>query len=636
MSAPTPYGAWPSPVTAAVVSRSPARIDGACFVDDEIWWGQTVAAEAGRTAVLRRGADGSIQTLLPAPWSARSRVHEYGGGAWTALSDGRLVFVEKSDQRVWALTPGGDPVALTPPEADVRFGGLLAQADAVMAIREHGTRRDIVTIPTDGSAAQDASAITSVASGSDFLAQPALSPDGKRLAWVAWNHPHMPWDVTELRVGDLRDGRVTSWQTIAGGAASAPLQPVWTQGGELLYVDDVDGWWNLRRWTPEAGPAPLSPASADTGGALWALGLRWFAVVGESIVSARTVGADRVALVANDGRAELMDGPVRSEMTVADGNADAALITGVSADGVPGLWVFRPGPVPTWEAIAGGQSPWDDRWRPTPRELTIAGRHGEIHAYVFAPRNPDVHAPSTPPPYVVFVHGGPTGHVGGAATAKITYLTSRGIGVLDVNYGGSTGYGRTYRERLRGQWGVVDVDDVVDAVGELIRLGLADPYRVAIAGGSAGGWTVLSALARTEVFSAGISRYGVGDARALVASSPDFESRYLDGLIGPLPDAGALYRERSPLSHADGFDVPMLLLQGEEDHVVPPAQAEAIRDALVAHAIPHRLVRYPGEGHGFRSAETIIDALETELGFLGAVWGFTPHGSPVVELTTTD
>ena len=270
---------------------------------------------------------------------------------------------------------------------------------------------------------------------------------------------------------------------------------------------------------------------------------------------------------------------------------------------------------------------------PAARALSTDGPHGPVHAFAYAPTSPDV----TPiagerPPYVVLVHGGPTSHVGPAPSAKTAFFTSRGIGVLDVNYGGSTGYGRAYRDRLKGQWGVVDVDDVAAAASALAEAGLADPERLAIAGGSAGGWTVLAAVTRTDVFSAGISRYGVGDARALAEDTHDFEARYLDGLIGPLPEAEPVYIERSPLGRPDLFRVPLLILQGSEDRVVPPSQAEAIRDALAAHGVPHAYVLYEGEGHGFRRSETVIDSLQRELGFLGAVFGFDTPGIPPLAL----
>ena len=322
--------------------------------------------------------------------------------------------------------------------------------------------------------------------------------------------------------------------------------------------------------------------------------------------------------------------PVRARAVIEDVHGDRVIVTG-SAPGVTGVWVIEPDG--SHELVRGSVSELGESWTPTVRELTVDGAHGPVHAFDHAPTSPTHAAPEGElPPYVVLVHGGPTAHVGGVADSKIVYFTSRGIGVLEVNYGGSTGYGRAYRERLRGQWGIVDVDDVAAAATGLVEEGRADAARVAIEGGSAGGWTVLAALVGTEVFGAGISRYGVGDARTLATDTHDFEARYLDGLIGPLPEAEALYLERSPLGRTEGFRVPVLLLQGDEDAVVPPTQAEAIRDALRSRGIPHAYVLYEGEGHGFRKAETIVHSLESELAFLGQVFGFETPGVPPVDL----
>lgn len=642
---PLPYGTWPSPLSAAWASAASARYEGAVFVAGEVWWGQSLPDEGGRSTVRRRRADGTVETLLPAPWSARSSVHEYGGGAWAATDAGELAFVDKADQRVRLLHAGREdhePRPLTPPDDDVRYGGLRVQRGVLLAVRERAPAgeppvRAIVRIALDGSGVTELVGRRGVGGsggGSDFVAQPALSPDGTRLAWVAWDHPHMPWDRTEIRVGDLEDGRVVRWRAVTSGDTAA-LQPEWRGDDELVYLDEPTGRWNLwRRPAPDSPPTPIAPADADTGGGLWVLGARWYALLDQHRIAAiRTHGADTLVVLDADGTATPVDLPASSRLVVEDTDGERVLVTGTGAGGT-GVWIVTAGG--GIEAVAGATS--DDAavraaWMPTARLLTVAGPHGEVHAFDFPPTNPAVTAPAGErPPYLVLVHGGPTAHVAGVPDAKTAFFTSRGIGVLDVNYGGSTGYGRAYRERLRGQWGIVDVDDVAAAAAGLVTSGAADGDRLAIEGGSAGGWTVLSALVSTEVFAAGISRYGVGDARALAEESPDFESRYLDGLIGPLPEAEAIYRARSPLSHADRFRVPVLLLQGGEDAVVPPSQSEAIRDALAARGIPHAYVLYEGEGHGFRRAETVIDALERELAFLGAVFGFETPGIPPIRL----
>ncbi|GAA2005738.1 prolyl oligopeptidase family serine peptidase [Microbacterium ulmi] len=630
-----PYGSWPSPLTADAVSAAAPRIDGACFVAADVWWAETVPEEGGRTAVRRRAASGDIVDVLPAPWSARSRVHEYGGGSWAATDDAVLLFVEKNDQRVWMLRPGGEPEPLTPADEGMRFGGLTWQHGRLFAVREtHSDRpvphRDLVEIALDGT-------LTSLVGDSDFLAQPALSPDGRLLAWIAWDHPAMPWDRSELRIGRLEDGIVAEWCAVAGGASS-PVQPTWIGEDDLVFADDPTGRWNLWRLhlSADLEHEPVAPADADTGGPLWVLGTRWYRVLHDGrIVAIRTNGSDELVLIDQAvGGARPIAVPSTASTVVEDAHGSTVLVSGSGPDAPSGLWLIDVDRPDLVETIRGGSAPWGDEWMPRPRAVTVDGPHGPVHAFAYPPANPAVSAPDGElPPYVVFVHGGPTSHVGGAASAKIAYFTSRGIGVLDVNYGGSTGYGRAYRERLHGMWGVVDVDDVAAAARGLADAGLADAARLAIEGGSAGGWTVLAALVDTDVFAAGISRYGVGDARALAHDSHDFESRYLDGLIGPLPSAEPLYIARSPLSRAERFRVPVLLLQGDEDVVVPPAQAEAIRDALAANGVPHAYVLYEGEGHGFRRKETVVDALEKEYAFLGSVFGFETPGVPPIDLS---
>ncbi|MFI8633469.1 prolyl oligopeptidase family serine peptidase [Microbacterium sp. NPDC077663] len=626
-----PYGSWISPLSAADAAATAARYDGARFVGEEIWWGESLPDEGGRTAVRRTAADGTTVDVLPAPWNARSRVHEYGGGSWTATDDGRVFFVEKSDQRVWMLRPGGEPVALTPIDDRARHGGLRWQADTLLAVRElHDggpvPRRSLVAIPLEGGEVRE------LVAGSDFLAQPALSADGRRLAWVAWDHPDMPWDRTQIRVGDVRDGVVSTWEAVTSGETAA-LQPEWDAAGRLVYIDEPTGRWNLRRWDTASvdGSTPVAPVDADTGGGLWVLGARWYVPLANGgFVASRTNGADEIVRIDADGEVTPVDVPARSRVVVEDATGSRTLVSG-TGPGITGIWEI--GADGSTSLVRGTRSGLGDEWIPDVRPTTVPGAHCEVQAFDHPPTNADFSAPEGElPPYLVLVHGGPTAHVGGVADSRVTYFTSRGIGVLEVNYGGSTGYGRAYRERLRGRWGIVDRDDVAAAATGLAAEGRADAARLAIAGGSAGGWTVLAALVGTDVFAAGISRYGVGDARLLATDTHDFEARYLDGLIGPLPDAEALYLERSPLGRIDGFSVPVLLLQGAEDAVVPPSQAEAIRDALAAKGVPHAYVLYGGEGHGFRRAETVIHALESELAFLGRVFGFETPGVPAITL----
>lgn len=652
-----PYGSWPSPLSAADIAGGSPRLDGARFVGPgaEIWWSESVPSERGRTAVLRRGTD-APEVLLPAPWSARSRVHEYGGGAWTATDDGVLLFVEGSDQRVYRMTPGQEPVPLTPASLGMSFGDLTwaaARSDAgrLWAVREtqgaeRVPRRDIVVIPLDGSAAEDASAIRSVVSGSDFLAYP--TPRGDRLAWIAWDHPDMPWDAAELRVGRLgADGTVTEHAVIAGGRTAAgpvsALQPEWTDDDELLFTADPPGGvgggrWNLHR-VRLGGPGAPEPevvlaADADTGGPLWNLGARWYAALADGrVVAVRTQGTDElIVLDPARGAAEALETPLSSSILVRDARGGRLLLTGGGAKVPGGLWLLDVD-AGTLTAVRGGTPPLDPAWLPHSRAVSFDGPDGLVHAFVYPPTNPDVTAPDGElPPYLVLVHGGPTAHAAGELSLAVAYFTSRGIGVLDVNYGGSTGYGRAYRDRLRGRWGIVDVADTAAAARGLAAAGLADPRRIAIKGGSAGGWTVLCAVADTDVFAAGISRYGVADLRRLVEDTHDFEARYLDGLVGPLPQAEPLYVSRSPLSRPETLRTPLLILQGADDPVVPPSQSEALRDALKMNGVPHAYLLFEGESHGFRQAATLTRAFEAELAFLGRILGFDTPGVPPLAL----
>ncbi|MFS0895571.1 S9 family peptidase [Microbacterium sp. 179-I 3D3 NHS] len=617
----SPFGSWSSPFTAASVAASAPRIDGARFVGSAIWWGESVPAEGGRMTV--RSSDGS--EMLPAPWSARSRVHEYGGGAWTADADGILYFVHAGDQRIYRLTAGSEPRALTP--AGPAHGGLRLQDGRLLAIREDldavPPLRAVIEVPVDGSAADDPTALRTFVESDLFFAHPALSPDGSRLAWVEWSGERMPWQSAQLAIAAIDEGTVTRPET------RAALQPEWRSDTELVYSDDPSGRWQLhRREVDRSGAAqaaePLTTTDADTGYGLWVLGNRWYRPLADGrTVAVRTNGRDEVAVIAPDGATTALDVPCDGHVSVDDVSGPRVLLSGNGSSTAPGVWCvdLDSGDI----SVVTGGAPVDTGWMPPAQPIEIDGGRGAVHAFAYAPAHPTASAPTGElPPYVVFVHGGPTAHVTGAASTAIAFYTSRGIGVLDVNYGGSTGYGRAYRERLDGAWGLVDVDDVIAAARGLADAGLADPRRIAIRGSSAGGWTVLSALVRGGAFAAGISRYGVADLRMLAEHSHGFEELYVAGLVGPLPAAEELYVERSPLTHADRIDVPVLLMQGEDDRVVPPSQSEAIRDALAAHGVDHEYVLYPGEGHGFRSATTIVDALERELAFLGRVFGFTP------------
>ncbi|GAB3421719.1 prolyl oligopeptidase family serine peptidase [Flindersiella endophytica] len=623
------------------------------IVGDEIWWSETQLDKGGRTAVMARRADGTVSELLPEPWNARSRVHEYGGVSWVAVpgaGDGgspALVFANFADQRLYRLDPGAaEPVALTPEPSEpagLRYADLRLTADGteVLAVRERHQgkeiSRHIVAVPVSGDGE-----VREIVGGSHFLAFPRISPDGSRLAWLAWDHPNMPWDGTELRVGALGpDGRVAEYSTLLGGPAESIYQPEWASDDTLYAASDRSGWWNLYS-VPAAGgsPTPLHPAEEEFGDPLWLLGFASYGILPDGRLLV-THGTSRQRIGVLD--------PASGELTDFDlpyANVMPALsVTGNSAV-FPASGPLTPTTIARLDVASGSTEvvrqsvdvsklPASD-YLPVPESTTLYAADGrDIHVNIYPPRNPAFAAPEGErPPYVVFAHGGPTGHSDATLSLATAYLTSRGIGVLDVNYGGSTGYGRAYRERLREQWGIVDVDDCAAAAQALVDRGDADGSRLAIRGGSAGGWTALCAVTRTKVFAAGTSLFGVTDVRMFNEITHDFESRYLDGLIGPFPGAAAVAKERSPLTNAASTACPVLLLQGAEDPIVPRSQAEVFRDALVEKGIPHALIVFEGEQHGFRKAESIIAATEAELSFYGQVLGFEPPGVPKVELVS--
>lgn len=639
-------GSWSSPIDAARLAESSHPVGGGRFVGDEVWWLEARPSEAGRYAIRRAGADGPPVDVLPPPWNARSRVHEYGGGAWTVTPDRALVFAEFGDQRLYRLDqPGERPVPLTPepPQpAAWRYAELQLLRDGeVWCVRERhgadGIVRDIAAVPLDGSAAEDAGAIRSVAGGSHFLAAARLSPDGRRLAWIAWDHPQMPWDGTELRVADLDDrGIAGQHRTLLGSATESVLQPEWVDDATLYAIGDGSGFWNLYRIGIDGSAASaVAPVAADIGGPMWTLGTGWYRPLPDGrLLTARTFGTTTVAVL-DPATGQYADLELGDHTSVALGpvNGTRALIVTTGTRTVSGLRVLD---VPTGgltDIRAAMDEVPDRAYLPTAELVTFRGPEREVHAIVYRPSSPDFVARGGElPPFVAFVHGGPTSHAVPTVDLQYAYLTSRGIGVIDVNYGGSTGYGREYRSRLRGQWGVVDVQDTVAAVRGLADAGIADGARLAIEGGSAGGWTVLAALTTTDAFACGVSLYGIAELDQFVKETHDFESRYIDGLIGPLPAAQAIYDERAPVNHVDELSCPVLLLQGRDDPIVAPAQAERFRDALMAKGIPHAYRAYEGESHGFRRSETIVDALESALSFYGQVLGFEPPGVPVLEL----
>ena len=648
-----PYGEWPSPITAADVARGHIRLSFPMISGSTVWWQETRSAEGGRQTVVCQGPDGMSHDLLPGSWNARTRVHEYGGRAYLPVPAG-LVFVNFSDQRLYLRPADGAPVPLTGDGGDRFADFVLSPAgDEVWCVRERHAdgriSRAIVAVPLDGSAAGDdpqsgGEAVRVLVSGSDFFAFPTPSPDGGKLAWISWDHPRMPWDGTELRVAPVED--TADHQVLMGGSTESVMAPLWRDDHSLYVVSDRSGWWNL--YLVELGspvlPLALCPREEEFAGPLWQLGARPYAVLGDGRLAVAH-GTDEMRLAVLDPDTGLLtDLEVPYRLFHPD-SASGQVVAGLAGGpGIPvGVVVVNMANTAAKVICREADSLPDTGYLPVPWAEELTGPSGAaVHALVYPPTSPVAAAPDgEAAPYIVWVHGGPTSRVYPLFDLEKAFFTSRGIGIIDVNYGGSSGYGRAYRERLRGQWGIVDVADCTAAALALADSGEADAKRLGIRGGSAGGWTALAAVTSglglgaddgRGVFAAAVSYYGVSDLRGFAAMTHDFESRYLDGLIGPLPDCEKLYIERAPVGHVRDTTCPVLLLQGLEDPVVPPAQAESIARDLAEHGIPHGYLMFPGEAHGFRRAETIIACLEAELSFYGQIMGFTPPGVKPIPL----
>ena len=628
VSAHLPHGAWATPITSELVVRAAARLDAVVVDGADVWWSESRPAEGGREVVVRRSADGAVTDVLPPPWNARTRVHEYGGGAWT-VSGGTLWFTEFSDQRLYRLDAGGDtPVAVTPePDlpAGVRYADLRVTPAGVLAVREtHAASGravdvvdEIVRIGDDG--------IEVLVSGPDFVSDPRLAPDGVTLSWLQWDHPDMPWDAAQLVVRSA-DG---TDHVLSGGAGESVVQPHWDDDLALWWCSDRTNFWSLYRKRPHEQAELVVDVSSDIAGPQWRFGQSRYALLsdGRVVVAYRRAGVDRLA-VSEDGALRELDLPWS---TFGHVTAQGTSVIGIAASPSSEPVVLRV------DVDSGGAEVLapprdlglDPTWFAAPEHVTFptedAGTGiGEAHALVYPPTNPEATAPDGElPPLLVMAHGGPTGAAFPALNLDVQYWTSRGFCVADVDYRGSAGYGRRYRDALRGRWGVADLDDVVACARFLAGDGRVDPARMAIRGGSAGGYTVLAALTmRPGVFTAGASHYGVADLGALAAGTHKFESRYLDGLVAPWPAGADVYAERSPINHVDALDTPLAVFQGDEDAVVPPAQAEAIVAALRDKGVPHAYLLFAGEQHGFRKAENIRAALDGELSFYAQVWGF--------------
>jgi dipeptidyl aminopeptidase/acylaminoacyl peptidase len=630
-----PYGSWRSPVTPAMVASGGVSLGELAVDGEDLYWLEGRPLEGGRQA-LRRAAPGeAAEDQLPPPLNVRTRVHEYGGGSY-AVHRGTVLFSDFADQRLYRRDPGAEPRPITPEPATpagLRYADAVLDAGGrwLLCVRESHdgaeVTNELVALPADGSAAPHV-----LASGRDFYAAPRLDPSGRRLAWLEWDHPRMPWDGTECMLADFdpATGRLDGGPAlVAGGPETSVAQPEWSPDGVLHFISDSSGWWNLYR-AAEGGAEPLAPMDAEFAMPQWTLGQSTYAFLEDGTIACLYGRGPvwRLGLIAPGAQTAVtpLDLPFTAfyptRLRVTAGGRIATFAG--SATQAAALITVDPATA-AYQVVQRSrdlQLDPDDLSVPRPIEFPTEGGQ-TAHALYYPPANAGFQGPAGElPPLLVTSHGGPTAQVVDQLNLSVQYFTSRGFAVVDVDYGGSSGYGRAYRQRLRGQWGIVDTQDCINAARHLADRGLADPKRLAIRGGSAGGYTTLCALTFSDLFAAGASYFGVADVETLARDTHKFESRYLDGLIGPWPQAAELYRRRSPIRHTDLLSNPIILFQGLQDAVVPPAQAERMAAALDAKGIPYAYLAFEGEQHGFRRAPNIRRALEAELYFYGRILGF--------------
>lgn len=642
-----PHGSWSSPIDAATVARAGRRLAFPAIAGDgAVWWAEGRPDEGGRVVLMRRPTGGEPETVTPEGFNVRTRVHEYGGGAWCLVEPGLVVFANFSDQRLHRQQLGEEPVAISPrpPSAGaVRYADMRPAPDgrSVVCVRERDVEgeaepvNEVVSLPLDGS---DEPRV--LAGGRDFYSFPRISPDGTWLAWTCWDHPNMPWDGTELWVAPLSDSGEE--RLVAGGREESVFQPEWGPDGRLHFVSDRDGWWNLYRARDPGGQlsgeegalVQLTEQQADFAHPQWLFGGATYRFLESgAIVCVRCESAEeRLFLLQPDGwePADLGLPFTSFGYPALSARDEAVAFAAASPESETAIVLYDVERGEAEVVRSSSEDPVDAGYVARPRPVEFATGDGEVaHGFYYPPTNPEFEAPEGElPPLIVESHGGPTSHATPALDREFLYWTSRGVGVVDVNYRGSSGYGREYRNKLRGQWGVVDTEDCVNAARHLAEQGEADEARLAIRGSSAGGYATLCALTFHEGFAAGASYYGVADAEALTRDTHKFEARYLDRLIGPYPEQADLYRERSPINHVERLRSPVILFQGLEDEVVPPNQAEMMAAALKRNGIPHAYLPFAGEQHGFRRADTNIRCLEAELYFYGRIMGFEPAGDP--------
>ena len=627
----SPYGSWRSPVTAdaivaGVIGLSQIQLDG-----DDIYWVEQRPAEAGRNVVVRRRAGGVIDDITPAGFNARTRVHEYGGGAYL-VKQGTVWFSNFADQRLYRQDPGLPPIPITP-EKDIRHADFVLdeRRQRLIAVREdHSTGAASVVNSIVGLSVTpqtDPPPAVTLVEGNDFYAAPRLSPSGTQLCWLTWNHPQMPWDGTELWIAELADdGGLKDARKLAGGDQESIFQPAWSPDGVLYFISDRNNWWNLYRWRA-GGVEALVELPVEFGTAQWLFGMATYAFESEQriVCQVRSKGAGRIAVIDPEaGRLQEVATPYTAfSAFIQARSGQAVTIAGSPTEPVSLIAVqLDPGRVEVLRRSA--ELVVDPKYISVPEAIEFPTEGGvTAYGFFYPPKNPDYAPPASElPPLIVYVHGGPTSAVSNALDLADQFWTTRGFAYLVVNYGGSTGFGREYRQRLTRQWGVVDVNDSINGARYVIDRGRVDGNRVAVTGGSAGGYTVLRAMTSTDFFKAGASHYGISDLEVFHTDTHKFESMYDQSLIGRWAEDRQVYRERSAIHFVDRISAPIILFQGLEDKIVPPNQAELIVEAMRVKGLPVAYIAFEGEQHGFRMAKNIKRALEAELYFYSRVFGF--------------
>jgi dipeptidyl aminopeptidase/acylaminoacyl peptidase len=624
-----PYGSWKSPITSDLIVSGFVGLSQPLIDGPDIYWIEMRPTEGGRGVVVKRDVRAVINDVTPPPFNARTRVHEYGGGDYV-VRGGSVYFSNFSDQRLY-LRKDEEPARAITPLADIRYADAIIdeKGKRLICVREDHTassREAVNTLASLKLEDNDTSGQVLV-SGNDFYASPRLSQDGSQLAWLTWNHPNMPWDGTELWTGKFgEDGQLESRHKVAGGHSESVFQPEWSPDGAIYFVSDRNGWWNLFRLNQAGIIEPIQEMEAEFGMPQWGFGMSSYAFESAERIVCTYIenGISHLALI--DTRTKEFE-KISSSYTdiryVRTSKGQAVMRAASPTE--PASIVKFDLETRRFESLRRSSSnEIEAGYISVPRAIEFPTEDGlTAYGFFYAPQNDDYRAPDGErPPLLVESHGGPTAAATTAFSLGIQYWTSRGIAVLDVNYGGSTGFGRAYRERLKDKWGIVDVDDCANGALYLVEQGEVDGDRLMITGGSAGGYTTLCALTFRRTFSAGASHYGVSDAEALAKETHKFESRYLDGLMGRYPEQKELYYERSPINFTDRLSCPVIFFQGLDDKVVPPNQAQMMVDALRAKGIPVAYLPFDGEQHGFRQAKNIKRALDGELYFYSRVLGF--------------